>query len=380
MMKKIPLFCAVWLSFPSVLGFLAPNQLVTRNTVTALSPITTPGITSHPTALWLARTKSRLSSSSSHKNRTSNRRTWDENYSLLQEFFDQHGHSDVAMSHGDKKLGNFVKRARLRQGQLSPERVAKLNALNFTWMNAKQKAYDKNWASMLQRLKGFRKEYGHCRVPMSWTIGEDQEKKKLAHWVKNRRKEKRQGILDSARIRELDALGFQWQIKNITSKTNFYLDTNWDQRFDELVQFKEEQGHCEVPITYQENPPLGRWVNKQRNSYLQGHLRPDRRKRLDSIGFKWSFAEDRFQAWLSNFNELKDIAPKRKSKRKRWADHSKMPEVYDWELTQQSLYLKGTLDAEREAMLEEIGYWKSLGLKKPEEGRSGPPTYYDVGS
>eukprot|EP00984_Skeletonema_dohrnii_P023133 scaffold12212_cov73-Skeletonema_dohrnii-CCMP3373.AAC.4 len=36
----------------------------------------------------------------------------------------------------------------------------------------------------------------------------------------------------------------------------------WDRKFNELLDFKQQHGHCDVPQTYAPNPKLGVWVNK----------------------------------------------------------------------------------------------------------------------
>lgn len=50
------------------------------------------------------------------------------------------------------------------------------------------------------------------------------------------RVKRKAGKVDAAQIVALDALGFCWE-----------LNTDWDNRFRELVRFKEAHGHCNVP-------------------------------------------------------------------------------------------------------------------------------------
>lgn len=42
-----------------------------------------------------------------------------------------------------------------------------------------------------------------------------------------------------------------------------------------------------VPIRWKEDPKLGKWVSRQRDSHNETFLTPERRDRLDSIGFVW---------------------------------------------------------------------------------------------
>eukprot|EP00984_Skeletonema_dohrnii_P027840 scaffold17533_cov113-Skeletonema_dohrnii-CCMP3373.AAC.1 len=101
----------------------------------------------------------------------------------------------------------------------------------------------------------------------------------------------------------------------------------WDRKFNELLEFKQQHGHCDVPQTYAPNPKLGLWVNKteliqyaakfgnchvptkfkentalgrwvstQRAEYKQfckgekSSLTAEKIQRMDSIGFAWFMA------------------------------------------------------------------------------------------
>ena len=63
----------------------------------------------------------------------SNKRTWDENFSLLEAFKVEHGHCRVPV--GDETLGRWIKRQRsyFTRGKLLPERIKKLVDIGFLW-------------------------------------------------------------------------------------------------------------------------------------------------------------------------------------------------------------------------------------------------------
>jgi Helicase associated domain len=71
---------------------------------------------------------------------------------------------------------------------------------------------------------------------------------------------------------------------------------SWEERFEELVKYKEEHGNCQV----QKNvPTLGQWVKQQRKEYryyVQGskpsRMTQERIAKLSSIGF--DFGEQRW--------------------------------------------------------------------------------------
>jgi hypothetical protein len=84
--------------------------------------------------------------------------------------------------------------------------------------------------------------------------------------------------LTPERIQRLESLGFVWDP----------LEALWGESFAALLAFKERFGHCNVPQSWKENPKLGKWCAKQRQTKKQGKLTPERIQRLDSLGFEWT--------------------------------------------------------------------------------------------
>ncbi len=61
-----------------------------------------------------------------------------------------------------------------------------------------------------------------------------------------------------------------------------------EERLEELKEFKNRHGNCNVSGRWSENIPLGTWVTAQRAKYRNGKLSDDRIKRLEDIGFVWN--------------------------------------------------------------------------------------------
>jgi hypothetical protein len=97
--------------------------------------------------------------------------------------------------------------------------------------------------------------------------------------------------------------------KNLPNKFRPYQAEKWQERFNELIEFQEEKKHCLVPHTYPTNPPLARWVKRQRYQYKllqeskQSSMTPDRIKILEECGFIWDSHE---AAWQERLKELLD--------------------------------------------------------------------------
>ena len=58
-----------------------------------------------------------------------------------------------------------------------------------------------------------------------------------------------------------------------------------------LIEFKNKNGHCDVPCTYKDKLQLGTWIATQR--IQREKLSSERKKRLNEIGFTWSFCDNK---------------------------------------------------------------------------------------
>jgi len=76
--------------------------------------------------------------------------------------------------------------------------------------------------------------------------------------------------------------------------------TGFDQRCNQLLRFKEEFGHCNVPCKYADNTSLGYWCGNMRKAYKKKqkettttyNLTQDRVEQLEEIGFQWGTDHD----------------------------------------------------------------------------------------
>lgn len=84
--------------------------------------------------------------------------------------------------------------------------------------------------------------------------------------------------------------------ENVTST----YDDLWEQRLNQLIEYKGEKGNTNVPIRIS---PLGRWVKRQRELFKKGELSDDRINSLNEIGFEWQGVHKDLQ-WEKHFDEL----------------------------------------------------------------------------
>ena len=88
--------------------------------------------------------------------------------------------------------------------------------------------------------------------------------------------------MSKARVQKLDDLGFEWGPTHIPPTI-----PTWNERLGDLIRYKAEHGHCNVP---QRQGSLGEWVVNQRKAYKnkKGKLSEKRIQKLDDLGFSWS--------------------------------------------------------------------------------------------
>lgn len=198
---------------------------------------------------------------------------WDKGFSALQSFHQREGHCRVPRWHreGTFPLGPWANTQRaFKEVRLTPERRQRLDALGFVWGGRVTEQWDEGFSV----LQSFHQREGHCRVP----VKHHERNYPLGHWVGTQRKIKE--TLPPERRERLDALGFVWGGKAATP------EAKWDKGFRALQSFHQREGHCRVPRWHLEQTyRLGQWVAAQRIKKEQ--LPPERRERLDALGFEW---------------------------------------------------------------------------------------------
>ena len=136
------------------------------------------------------------------------------------------------------------------------------------------------WAKRFQELKDYKEENGDCNVPQGAGLG---------NWVSEQRRtyrawaNKESSPMTDERIQKLESIGFQWNPQQSQQSEQ------WAKRFQELKDYKEENGDCNVPP----GAGLGNWVSEQRRTYQdrrngkQSPMTEERIQKLLSIGFVW---------------------------------------------------------------------------------------------
>lgn len=219
------------------------------------------------------------------------RALWATGIEHLEDFIAEHGHARVpakfVCSDGMRLAAWMMKRrADRRNGapSLTPERIAQLDDLGFDWSPPYGRRFggtDGQWAKGIAHLEQFAAEQGHTQVPAKW-ICEDGFP--LGAWAVSQRSQRRHNVasLKAERIARLDALGFDWALRQVDY---------WANGIDHLASYVTEHGHAQVPTSWTspDGFRLGTWVMNRRADRRIGRptLTVERIFQLDALGFDW---------------------------------------------------------------------------------------------
>ena len=106
--------------------------------------------------------------------------------------------------------------------------------------------HDQKWWKRFGELEEYKKEYGGCNVPINYAANLS-----LAKWVMNQRAAyerfmdsnwKKSSGISAERIDALNNIGFKWRLRD---------RPEWDERFDDLVLYKQTH----LGLVHMENTP-----------------------------------------------------------------------------------------------------------------------------
>jgi len=191
---------------------------------------------------------------------------------------------------------------------------------------------------MYERLAAYKKQFNSTLVPRN----HEESDPKLWNWVNQQRTCFRQKSLSRDREQRLKELGFVWSRR-----------TKWEGMFRLLQQYKEKEGHCNVPKTHKEDGRnLGTWLNTQRQSKKKGKLEPGKELELDELGVVWDLASGKWEVMYALLEQYQERE-----------GHCNVPYLHredgqnlgTWLKKQRHFKQHGVLDPHRETRLADLG-------------------------
>ena len=183
------------------------------------------------------------------------------------------------------RLGRWISNLRQqrangeRQGLLTKERIARLDALGMAW-DAVSERWEKNYAEAVHYFN----MYGSLNVPSDYKTRSGFA---LGAWLRNMRRAYREKSknLTSTQIARLETIGMTWEAGH---------EARWAEAYLAAKNYFLQQGNLNVPVDYiaPDGIALGKWVARQRTAYqhpekAHSRLTPERIHLLEQIGMQW---------------------------------------------------------------------------------------------
>jgi hypothetical protein len=205
-------------------------------------------------------------------------------------------------------------------------------------MNVREKYEHEKWNKRFMELVKYEEKNGHCNFPT--TNGS------LGSWINRQRALFISKKLKADRYEKLVAIGFAFENQQFANE-----NAKWNRRFMELVEYKEKNGHCNIPT---KNGSFGHWVKKQRSLFRSKKLKEDRYEKLVGIGFAFEDAKLAIdnEKWNTRFMELVEYTQKN--------GHCNFPttngSLGSWIENQRFLFRCKKLETDRHKKLVGIGF------------------------
>lgn len=216
---------------------------------------------------------------------------FEECFETLKKYKKENGDCLVKRHPHTNELHNWVSRVRKEYKKLQDGRpcrltVQQLQRLTDVGFVFRQKDGYLAFEHRVEELRQFKALHGHLNITTKHPeLGEFiGRQRKQYKWRMNGQK----SPMSDERIAILEELGFDFQVDNWRDPVQIQKPKAWEERFDELMSFKELHGHTIVP---QHTAGLGSWVKKQRKdlkAFRKGEKSPmtaQKAMKLSEVGF-----------------------------------------------------------------------------------------------
>ena len=229
--------------------------------------------------------------------------SWDIMYAHATEYYKANGSLDVPRRYKTPdgySLGSWLNtQRRVRAGSifgnLTPERICKLDEIGMIWHSRADTTWEKGYAEVCRYFE----ENGHINVPALHVTTNGFP---LGTWLSRMRalrKGTMVGNLTQERIELLDALKMIWDVSSDI----------WEQNYKGAEEYFNAHGNLEIPCRYinQSGLAVGAWLHRMRGiragKVAGTPLTENQINRLDAIGMRWTPKHD--GQWEKGFAEAR---------------------------------------------------------------------------
>ena len=216
-------------------------------------------------------------------NSVSKSELWDTKFEALKDYKEEFGTTTVPIKYPpNPQLGRWCDNQRqayrkyqngdYRASWLNEERIAKLDAIGFTWRaNPNKTAGNIPLEQRLTQMKEWKSIHGHLKVPLK-------EKSGLGKWIFDNRRNYQLKKMSEQHYKALDDVGFPWV-------SPFPKHSQWENRMSRLTEFQQKYGHCNLPEDYAtEDSDLYHWVRQIRQVYHRKIVMKNQEQSKDDDG------------------------------------------------------------------------------------------------
>lgn len=281
--------------------------------------------------------------------------SWDVMYHYAVEYYKTYGNLEVPRRYKTDdgySLGNWIFTQRKvyageSYGNLSEDRVEKLEAIGMVWNSVR----DLSWQRYYTAAQEYYNASGDLKVPATYVTDSGVC---LGSWISNLRTYRKNGIQQSYltpdRIAQLDAIGMIWDVHDYT----------WQRNYAAALEYHRKHGSLKMPKGYvtEDGIRLHLWLQNMRAAYRRHdkayRLSDEQISLLSELGMVWQNNHD--AAWEKGYAHAKtyydsngnlDVPTSYKS-----GDGFKLG---DWISNQREKYASGLMKQERFDRLNAIG-------------------------
>lgn len=192
----------------------------------------------------------------------------------------EHGGPGPLPLHYDKSLRPWISRMRMlyNRGRLSPEIIEEFKARGFDFDG--KEAVKQSWHESLEKLRAFKKKFGHLRVPSSYC-----DDPKLGKWLAIQQECMRKKKLNPEKLRKLKELGVtpRQLVDGVKSK-GIHISP-WLKTLREIEAILDARYGGRLPEVGHFPERLRVWMRRQIKNLEGDRLEPWQVERLERIGF-----------------------------------------------------------------------------------------------
>ena len=281
---------------------------------------------------------------------------WLQRYELAKAYYEEHGDLRIPKDYlaDGFKLGVWVytqKKSR-RNGELSAERIALLDAIGMEWENLNELENARLYDIGFEHLAAFIAEVGLDKIRAN-TVCEDGYA--LGNWVMNCRSRYKAGELVEEYIERFRQLRFP-------------LDDNdqWEYRYQQVKAYFEEHGVTKLPekLIGEDGTDLTLWLAKQRRAYPKGELSKEQMRKMDEIGYPFKpkmshVAQVNRKKWQEKYEVVKEFLEQHKGEKIDPDVEYKGVKIIDWIRQQRNFIQGGVYDDDRVDLFNALN-WQAV--------------------